>query len=241
MCFQSLHVILNPSGKELDKVLNADGSKTVKFKSLSEHFADEASEKQKFLKFYESVHTRTVEKPFKATLSLAYEGKDKVKKDFKDEKTITVSYEEQFVGINYFIVFLALALLVGVGYSVFFGLQDIVRKFEKNSRRNFLKNHNPNFMHASWLLNPARLPRIAIVLVLTLSAVFCVFISRVFSDSSVIVTARVGAQPMAPIVTSVTPSGSPVVIARNSLQTFSLGVTTDPASTSLTYTITPSV
>lgn len=121
------------------QVLNPDGSKTVKFKSLSEHFADEASEKQKFLKFYEAVHVRTVEKPFKAAMSLSYEGKDKVKKDFKDEKTFTVSYEEQYIGINYFIVFLALALAVGLGYSIFFGLPKYREKLRKELAKEFSK------------------------------------------------------------------------------------------------------
>lgn len=96
-------------------------------------------------------------------------------------------------------------------------------------------------MKAPQIHTLARAPRIAFLLIFCICAVFLGSIARVFSDSSLLVTARVGPQAIAPVITSVSPSGNPVVIARNSVQTFSLAVKTDPASSSLTYTVTPAV
>lgn len=79
------------------QVVGDDGMKAVKFKSLSDYYADKAAEKRTYLKFYEAVHTRTVSKKITANLSLSYEGKDKVKKDFTDSKTFSVTYDEQYV------------------------------------------------------------------------------------------------------------------------------------------------
>lgn len=101
------------------QVLNENGTKTVSFKGLSEYYADKAAEKRQYLKFYESVHTRTVTKTFAAKLSLSYEGKDKVKKDFEETKTFDVSYEEQYVGMNFLVILLVLAVLGSFGYYVF--------------------------------------------------------------------------------------------------------------------------
>lgn len=101
-------------------VVNEDGTKGVKFKTLSEYYADMAAEKQRYLKFYESVHTRTISRKITANLSLSYEGKDKVKKDFTDSKTFSVTYDEQYVGIDYLVVLLVLAILSVIGYYVAF-------------------------------------------------------------------------------------------------------------------------
>lgn len=101
-------------------IVNDDGTKGVKFKTLSEYYADKAAEKQRYLKFYESVHTRTVSRKISANLSLSYEGKDKVKKDFSDSKTFTVTYDEQYVGIDYLVVLFVLAILSAIGYYVAF-------------------------------------------------------------------------------------------------------------------------
>lgn len=97
-------------------VVSEDGLKTVKFKTLSEYYADKAAEKQRYLKFYQAVHNRTVSRKITANLILSYEGKDKVKKDFTDSKTVTVTYDEQYVGVDYLVVLLVLAFLSGLGY-----------------------------------------------------------------------------------------------------------------------------
>lgn len=88
--------------------LQADGTKMVKFKDLTSYYADKAAEKQAFLQFWESIHTRTVDKTITANLVLIYEGKDKERKDFSDSKKITVQYEERYVGINYFVILIVL-------------------------------------------------------------------------------------------------------------------------------------
>ncbi len=100
-------------------VVGEDGTKTVKFKSLSEYYADKAAEKKQYLKFYESVRTRTVDRKITANLTLAYEAKDASKKEFKDSKTFTVRYEEQYVGVDYAVVLIVLALASGIGYYAF--------------------------------------------------------------------------------------------------------------------------
>lgn len=100
------------------QVINEDGTKSVKFKNLTEYYADTAAEKQQYLKFYESVHTREVTKKFQARLTLAYEGKDKERKEFKENKDVFVTYEEQYVGINYGMIVLVLILLGGFGWYV---------------------------------------------------------------------------------------------------------------------------
>lgn len=100
-------------------VVNEDGTKTIKFKTLSEYYADKAAEKQRYLKFYQAVHTRTVSREITANLSLAYEAKDKSKKEFGDSKKFTVTYEEQYVGVDYLVTLLAIVLLSGFGYYFF--------------------------------------------------------------------------------------------------------------------------
>ncbi|MDD5376789.1 MAG: DUF916 domain-containing protein [Candidatus Gracilibacteria bacterium] len=98
--------------------LQADGTKVVKFKDLTAYYADKAAEKRAFLQFWESIHTRTVDKTVSANLILSYEGKDKEKKEFRDSKKITVRYQEQYVGINYFVIIMILGIVAALGYYV---------------------------------------------------------------------------------------------------------------------------
>ncbi|MDD5197597.1 MAG: DUF916 domain-containing protein [Candidatus Gracilibacteria bacterium] len=99
--------------------LQPNGTKIVKFKDLTSYYADRAAEKRAFLQFWESIHTRTVDKVISANLTLSYEGKDKEKKEFRESKKITVQYEEQYVGINYLVIIILLGLLSTLGYYVF--------------------------------------------------------------------------------------------------------------------------
>ena len=98
--------------------LQADGTKVVKFKDLSAYYVDRAAEKRAFLQFWESIHTRSVNKVITANLILSYEGKDKEKKEFRDSKKITVQYEEQYVGLNYIVIIVILLLVSAIGYYV---------------------------------------------------------------------------------------------------------------------------
>ncbi|MFZ4461528.1 MAG: hypothetical protein ACOYN2_03145 [Patescibacteria group bacterium] len=99
-------------------VLNPDGTKSVKFKNLTEYYADQAAEKRRFLAFYESAHTRSVTKKITANLSLAYDAPNKDHKDFRDSKTFEVSYEEDYVGINYAVIGGALVLIILIGFYI---------------------------------------------------------------------------------------------------------------------------
>lgn len=98
--------------------LQPDGTKIVKFKNLTAYYADRAAEKRAYLQFWESIHTRTVNKNITANLTLSYEWKDKVKKDFRDSKKITVQYEEQYVGLNYLTIAIIIILIGGFSYYI---------------------------------------------------------------------------------------------------------------------------
>lgn len=97
-------------------VLNEDWTKSVKFKNLTDYYAGVASEKQAYLNFWEQVHTKTVSKDMKAVMTLSYEWKDKEKKDFKEEKIIKVSYDEKYVWINYYLIFVIILILSSLFY-----------------------------------------------------------------------------------------------------------------------------
>jgi len=101
------------------KVVGEDGKSEVKFKNLTEYYASKAAEKRAYLQFWESIHTRKVNKKITAYLTLGYEGKDREKKEFKQNKDFTISYEEQYVGANYTVIAVVLVLLGGLGYYVF--------------------------------------------------------------------------------------------------------------------------
>jgi hypothetical protein len=53
--------------------LNEDGTKSVKFKNLTEYYADKASEKAQYLMFWQAINTRKVSKKITAKFELAYE------------------------------------------------------------------------------------------------------------------------------------------------------------------------
>lgn len=97
-------------------VLNEDWTKSVKFKNLTDYYASVASEKQAYLNFWEQVHTKTVSKDMKVIMTLAYEWKDKEKKDFKEEKIIKVEYDEKYVWINYYLIFIIILLIWALSY-----------------------------------------------------------------------------------------------------------------------------
>lgn len=120
--------------------LQEDGTKVVRFKDLSSYYADRAAEKRAFLQFWESIHTRTVSKDITANLVLSYEGKDKERKEFRDSKKISVEYEEQYVGINYFVIFFLLIILSGIGYYVFIAVPASKERLKKELMESIQKH-----------------------------------------------------------------------------------------------------
>lgn len=93
-------------------VLNDDGSKSVLFKDLTTYYKDNASEQAQFLMFWESIKSRKVEKKITAKFELSYASKDKNPKEFTQEKDFFVSYEEKYIGLNYYLLTLLLLLLI---------------------------------------------------------------------------------------------------------------------------------
>jgi len=96
--------------------LQEDGTKAVKFKDLTQYYADKT--KQTYLQFWQSVHSRSVDKKIIANVSLSYEGKDGQKKDFKDTKTFNVQYDEQYVGVNYWMIGIIILVIAGAIYYI---------------------------------------------------------------------------------------------------------------------------
>ena len=96
--------------------LQEDGTKLVKFKDLTQYYADKT--KQTYLQFWQSVHMRSVDKKITANIALSYTGPDGKKKDFKETKIFNVQYDEQYVGLNYSMVTLMLLILIGGFYYV---------------------------------------------------------------------------------------------------------------------------
>lgn len=96
--------------------LKEDGTKLVKFKSLTDFYADKSAEKKTYLKFYESMNSRIVSKKITASLELSYEWKNKEKKEFKDTKTINIEFAEQYVWLNYFMVWGVVIIIIFFGY-----------------------------------------------------------------------------------------------------------------------------
>ena len=123
-------------------ILNEDGTKSVKFKNLTEYYADKASEKAQYLMFWQAINTRKVSKKITAKFELAYEWKDKEKKDFLDSKDFKVTYEEKYVWVNYYVVggWVGLILLVLVYFIIIAPKQR--RKREEELKRKIMEEMN---------------------------------------------------------------------------------------------------
>lgn len=96
-------------------VLQEDWTKIVKFKSLTDYYAEKAAENQAYLMFWEQVHTKTVNKKITAKFYLSFESKDLEKKEFEESKDFYVKYDEKYIWINYFLlvwVFVILSLII---------------------------------------------------------------------------------------------------------------------------------
>ncbi len=100
-------------------VLNDDGSKSVHFKDLTTFYKDSAAQQAQFLMFWQWINTRTVKKQITAEFELSYVWKDKNTKEFRDIQNFYVTYEEKYIGLNYyFIVFLLLMVWWGWYYFI---------------------------------------------------------------------------------------------------------------------------
>lgn len=101
-------------------VLNENtGEKEVKFKNLTEYYIDKTSEEQKFIKFYQTVKSKTVTKPITANYILYFEGKDNKKQNLRTSKTFFVTYEEKYIWINNILVWVILIIFIsGIYYVV---------------------------------------------------------------------------------------------------------------------------
>lgn len=99
--------------------LKEDGTKLVKFKTLTDYYADKSAEKKTYLKFWESINSRKVNKKITVALDLNYEWKNKEKKEFKNSKDIYVEFTEQYVWYNYYMVWGLIILIIFGCYYIF--------------------------------------------------------------------------------------------------------------------------
>lgn len=117
-------------------VLNDDGTKSVLFKNLEEYYADKASQKAQYLMFWQSVNSRKVNKKITANFELAYEGKDKEKKEFSDKKDFYVTYNEKYIWINYTLIWiLSLIIILTLVYFVVIAPKQRLQKEEELKRK----------------------------------------------------------------------------------------------------------
>ena len=114
---------------------NPDGTTSVKFKDLTQYYADKAAEKVAYLQFWQSVQSRSVTRRITANLSLSYDGTDGVKKDFHDAKTFEVQYQEKYIGLNYMVIAIGILVVGGVLVYIFV----IVPRSRERLRRDLLR------------------------------------------------------------------------------------------------------
>ncbi len=125
-------------------VLNEDWTKTVNFKNLTDYYADKASEKAQFLMPWQSINSRNVKKEITAKIELSYEWKNKEKKDFLDEKKITIEYQEKYVWLNYIVIWIIIIfLIVVVLYFMIIWPKQKAKK-EEELRKKIIEEMNSN-------------------------------------------------------------------------------------------------
>lgn len=125
-------------------VLNEDGTKSVKFKNLTDYYADKASEKAQFLMPWQSVNTRTVNKEITAKIELRYEWKDKKPKEFLEDRKINVKYEEKYIWLNYIVIFILLFLIIWIVLYFMIIAPKQKSKKEEELRRKIMEEMNKN-------------------------------------------------------------------------------------------------
>lgn len=117
-------------------VLQEDWSKIVKFKNLTDYYAEKAAENQAYLMFWEQVHSRTVNKKITADFNLYYEAKDLEKKEFNQTKDFYVTYEEKYIWVNYIVVGWAWAfVLLIIIYLAFIAPKSRAKREEEMKQR----------------------------------------------------------------------------------------------------------
>lgn len=113
-------------------VLNEDGTKSVLFKNLTDYYAQKTSEEAKYLMFWEKINSRVVNKKITANFELNYEWKDKEKKSFSESRDFHVTYNEKYIWLNYYIVFVwsILILLILIYFFVISPKQRVKKEEE---------------------------------------------------------------------------------------------------------------
>jgi len=122
------------------QILKDDWKKVVEFKNLSDYYASKAAEKRAYLQFWEQIHSKTVNKKITANLSLSYEWKDKEKKDFKQSKTFMISYDEQYVWLNYYMIAFVILIIAWISYYI----KVIVPKSKEKLKKDLLEEIKNN-------------------------------------------------------------------------------------------------
>ncbi len=125
-------------------VLNPDGTRSVLFKDINTYYKETAQSQAQFLMFWESIKTRTVNKKITALFELSYTGKDAEVKDFNEEKEFFITYEEQYIGLNTFLLVVLAIVFAGIWYYVVKILPQERLKKEEELRKKILEEIEKN-------------------------------------------------------------------------------------------------
>ncbi|MBW7954505.1 DUF916 domain-containing protein [Candidatus Gracilibacteria bacterium] len=125
-------------------ILNDDGTKEVKFKSIEDYYADKAFDNAKYLMFWQKINSRVVNKKITASFDLSYEAKNKEIKNFEKSKDFYITYNEKYIGINYYLIFtIGIILILILAYFVVIVPKQKAKK-EQELKEKILKELNEN-------------------------------------------------------------------------------------------------
>ena len=119
--------------------IDENGTKKVDFYSIEDYYKNEATKSNTYVKFWQEVKQREVKKKFQAKLSMSYEWKDKVSKDFSDSKDFFVTYNETYIGYNFTALGFLLILILGWGYYFIIISPNRKKQAEENLRKKIIE------------------------------------------------------------------------------------------------------
>jgi hypothetical protein len=120
-------------------ILNEDGTRSVKFKTIEEYYLNKSSEQQAYLMFWEALHIKKVKKKITAKYNINYTSKDANTKEFTWEKTFYIEYKEKYIWLNYWVIWIILFMIWWWIYFFLYSLPKNRRKKEKEMRKKILK------------------------------------------------------------------------------------------------------
>lgn len=94
------------------EVINDEGKQEIRYKDFWEYYTEENFWERKVLMFWEMIKTEKKRKKLTAQIEMHYKDEDEEDIVFNSAEDFYVVYEEQYIGINWRVIFLAWSLLV---------------------------------------------------------------------------------------------------------------------------------